>query len=100
MSPVQDVADVNVAAVRERRGKPTSARGLTAGWNDLYAVMLWWTLPFRNGLSILECSDFQYIVLIGQSGARGVTESFDMVNNTFESTRVIYEVTAVSQSRL
>ena len=32
--------DVNVAAVRERRGKPTSARGLTAGWNDLYAVML------------------------------------------------------------
>ena len=38
-------------------------------------------------------------MLIGQSGARGVTESFDMVNNTFASTRVIYDIT-VSQSRL
>ena len=41
VSPVQDLADVDIAAVRDRRGKLTSARGLTAGWNDLYAVMLW-----------------------------------------------------------
>ena len=39
--PAEDLADVNITAVSERRGKPTSARGSTAGWSDVYAVMLW-----------------------------------------------------------